>query len=309
MIYFFLVLSVIVGAASPLQTAANSKLRSVVGDAVAAALVSFIISTIILLAVYLLAGDYSSFSLNTLAATEWWMWSGGLWGVFFVTTILFLFKAIGSVQSIVLPIFGQIVCSMIVDHFGLLGMPQYHTTPMRLLGVVLVLIGVIFIVVIPNIKKIKSGSSRMTFLWQLFGVFLGLILTFNTVTTGRLGVVMNSPLGASVISFVIGTIALAAICLLKRNIVNVTRIFQTDVPWWIVLGGLFGAAFIAGCTFLIPIIGVGNLAVFSLFGQMVASMLIDKYGILGADKKPVSKVQIGGIFIMLIGVILNNINF
>lgn len=303
----FYILTILVGLTSPLQTAVNSRLRTAVGDATVAAFISFSVGTMILLAVFFISGEYRLFSLPTIAAVPWWCWMGGICGVIFVATIMPLFKAIGSVQSMVLPIFGQIVSSIIIDNYGWLGMPQHSVTPIRLIGMVLVFVGVIMIVVVPNIKELRTSASKNIVLWQIYGVILGVIMTFNTVSTGNLGVHLNSTIMATTFAFIIGTILLKVICLSRRKLSNALRLFNKENPWWIGLGGVFGAILIGGYTYLIPIIGVGALAVLALLGQMIISLFIDKFGLFEAEKKPVGWAQIAGVVVMLVGVTCINL--
>lgn len=303
---YFYILAVFVGLASPLQTAVNSHLKASIGDAIVAAFISFVVSVIPLAVLLFATGEYLIPTADDALAAPWWAWLGGVFGMIFVTTIIPLFKAIGSVQSIVLPIFGQIVSSLVIDNYGWLGMPHCAVTPRRFLGVILVFVGVILVIVIPNIKKLRTKSSKATFLWQLYGIVLGVVMTMNAVTNGKLGIELNSSLTASTISSSIGALLLTLLCLFRRNIGQAKLLFRKHNPWWIGLGGVFGSILVGGNTFIIPKIGVGTLAVLALFGQMSISVCIDKYGLFAAEKKKVGWIQISGIAAMLLGVILIN---
>jgi transporter family-2 protein len=304
---YFYILAVLIGLTSPLQTAVNSRLRASVGDAIVAAFISFVISVILLAALFFATGEYLLPTASDALSAPWWAWLGGVFGMIFVATIIPLFKAIGSVQSIVLPIFGQIVSSLIIDNYGWLGMPHHAVTPIRLFGVLLVFVGVILVVVVPNIKSLRAESSKTTFLWQLYGIVLGVVMTMNAVTNGKLGIELNSSLAASTISSTIGAILLMLLCILRRNIGQAKLLFNKHNPWWIGLGGVFGAMLVGGNTFIIPIIGVGALAVLALFGQMSISVCIDKFGLFAAEKKHVGWIQLSGIAVMFVGVVLINL--
>ena len=117
---------------------------------------------------------------------------------------------------------------------------------------------------------------------------------------------MSSVLNASLISFIAGTLFLGILCLITHTLGQTVLGFQRQDPWWIRLGGIFGAIFVFGCTYLIPQVGVSALSVLTLLGQMALSLVIDKYGLFQADKKTVSVQAILGILIMLGGVVVFN---
>lgn len=56
------------------------------------------------------------------------------------------FLAIGATLTLMLSMFGRIVASSIIDHFGLMGMKQYSFKPIKGIGLLLMGVGVIFIV-------------------------------------------------------------------------------------------------------------------------------------------------------------------
>lgn len=303
----YFILTILVGLMSPLQTAVNARLRSIVGDATVAAFISFAISTVLLTALLVASGEYMSMTAEAVNSVPWWGWMGGVCGMLFVATILPLFRAIGSVQSIVLPIFGQVVSSAVIDSYGWMGMPQHPATATRLVGMVLVMAGVVMVVVIPSMRMPSEARSKGAAAWQTYGIVLGIVMTMNTVANGRLGIELGSALTAATVSFVIGTALLASLCLMRGTMRQSARLMSRGNPWWIPMGGVFGAILIGGFTYLIPIVGVGALAVLSLFGQMAVSVLIDRYGLFGAERKPVGWVQMAGIATMLLGVALINV--
>ena len=68
-----------------------------------------------------------------------------LFGALYGTTIVFggflVFPKIGATSALSLIILGQLAFGLIIDHFGLYGMPQQSVTAMKLLGVGLVMGG------------------------------------------------------------------------------------------------------------------------------------------------------------------------
>lgn len=77
-----------------------------------------------------------------VAAAPWWAWTGGLLGAFFVTLAIFLVRPMGSANYFAAMIAGQLLGSMVIDHFGLLGLETHPFTWGRAAGVVLIGCGV-----------------------------------------------------------------------------------------------------------------------------------------------------------------------
>lgn len=86
-----------------------------------------------------------------------------------------------------------------------------------------------------------------------------------------------------------------------KKTVIIDRLRQNNV-WWIWIGGIFGAAFVFGNSFLVPLLGTGMTVAIVLVGQIVGSLMIDEFGWLGAKKKPINLLQVVGILIMIGGV-------
>lgn len=80
-------------------------------------------------------------SPERLQAGPWWMWLGGLCGAFFVTLALILVPRIGAATYLSAMIAGQLLASVLIDHFGHMGLAVREITPGRIVGLLLVLAG------------------------------------------------------------------------------------------------------------------------------------------------------------------------
>lgn len=136
----------VAGCAMPIQAAINSQLRGVLLDSpVLASLVSFAVGTLVLAAVYFGALRGSLPDGAALGKTSWWMWIGGPLGAFFVLTSILAAPRIGAAGMMVLFVAGQMSMALVLDHFGLLGLPLREVSLSRLLGVALVLLGAVLV--------------------------------------------------------------------------------------------------------------------------------------------------------------------
>lgn len=70
----------------------------------------------------------------------------GITGLLTVYLSNIAFIALGATITLMLSMFGRLVTSSIIDHFGLMGMTRYPFKPMKLIGLGLMSIGVLLIV-------------------------------------------------------------------------------------------------------------------------------------------------------------------
>lgn len=142
--YFFIVLAVVAGVLMPTQAAINNKLAINVESPILAAFVSFFVGTIALF-LYILAtgvplGNLANAKNASLAA-----WTGGVLGAFFVASTVTLVPRLGVALTFSLVIAGQMLMSLAIDHFGLLGVAVKEINLPRAFGALLITIGVILI--------------------------------------------------------------------------------------------------------------------------------------------------------------------
>lgn len=304
MFYLYLVIAGLLGVIAPIQTSANSKAQEYLKSPLAASLCSFLLGTAILLAITPLFEHGFSLSGSSLGELPWWAWCGGAAGMFGITTNVFLFPRLGSMQTVLMPMVGQIIAGFIIDSFGLFGSPVYPISWLRLLGFVLVMVGVFYVVS----HKGKHFRRKDTLVWQFFGNFAGAVLAMQPAMNARLADGMGSPMKASLYSFISGTILLLALCFaLKQHRSSIPAIFTAKRPLWTWSGGLIGVFCVVGQTRLAPLLGVGLLTILNIFGMLACSVVIDNFGLLGAEKRPVTPKKVFGLVLVLAGIVLLNV--
>lgn len=114
----------------------------------------------------------------------------------------------------------------------------------------------------------------------------------------------TSPLIAALISFFTGTLALLIVAYFS-NLLNAALLkgILTQETWKLT-GGLLGAFFVCGTVILAPKIGLINMFLIVLFGQLLMGMFLDSIGAFGLQIKPISVTKIFGIGIILVGLIV-----
>ncbi|MCA1959681.1 MAG: DMT family transporter [Desulfomonile sp.] len=142
---FYIMLALLAGACAPTQAAINSQLKLVwAGDPAIAALISFAVGTLTLLA-YVLVLRLPWPSLNGATVLPWWLWTGGVLGAFLVwVTVITAFK-LGATTMIAILMAGQIITSLVLDHYGLIGYETRPATLWRIVGAGLLVTGVLMI--------------------------------------------------------------------------------------------------------------------------------------------------------------------
>ena len=142
--YFFIFLALVAGMAMPTQAAINSRLALSVESPIVAAFVSFAVGTLALFVYILLTGV----PLNNLASAKGApiiAWTGGFLGAFFVSVMVTVVPKIGVALAFSLAIGGQMLVTLLIDHFGWLNVPEKPINLWRVAGAALITIGVVLI--------------------------------------------------------------------------------------------------------------------------------------------------------------------
>lgn len=135
----------------------------------------------------------------------------------------------------------------------------------------------------------------------LVAVLIGAMLPLQGLVNARLGAHAGGPVVAAFVSFLVGTAMLGLYLLATRT--PVTLQGAAKWPAWIWVGGALGAIYVACFTLLIPRIGAAGMICLAVLGQVTASLLLDQFGILQAQK-PVDALRILGALLVLAGVVL-----
>jgi len=109
-------------------------------------------------------------------------------------------------------------------------------------------------------------------------------------------------LPAALVSFSIGTLALAAVVILSGKAGGLGSTF--DVSWYYLLGGLLGALYVFNALIAVSVIGAGGVAAATVFGQLTTSVVIDRLGLFGLDQVPITPGRLLGVALLLAGTVL-----
>ncbi|HWV15260.1 MAG TPA: DMT family transporter [Cellvibrio sp.] len=136
-------LMILAGLGIPVMAALNGGLGGRLQSPAAAAAILFGLGLLIT-TVYVLATEGLPSTLY-VAGTPWYFYCGGFFVAFYVLTITWVAPRFGVSNAIALVLLGQLIAMSLIDHFGLLNVPQYTISFQRLFGLVLMACGVFMV--------------------------------------------------------------------------------------------------------------------------------------------------------------------
>ncbi|HWW90322.1 MAG TPA: DMT family transporter [Solirubrobacteraceae bacterium] len=136
----------------------------------------------------------------------------------------------------------------------------------------------------------------------LLGVGAGCLVGMQAPINSRLGRALGD-VQAATFSFLIGTAALVLVAAFVRgglgNLGHVGR-----APWWALVGGLLGAVFVTVALVTVRTLGASGLTAAVIAGQLMISVVIDRFGLLGVAKQHISTSRVLGLVLLVAGVVL-----
>jgi bacterial/archaeal transporter family-2 protein len=109
-------------------------------------------------------------------------------------------------------------------------------------------------------------------------------------------------LPAALVSFVVGTVALAAVVVLSGKAGDLGSTF--DVRWYYLLGGLLGVIYVLNALIAVSVIGAGGVAAATVTAQLTASLAIDRLGWFGLEEVALTPERLLGVVLLLVGTVL-----
>ena len=137
----FLALALITGALIPIQAATNAAFSKSIGSPIITGLIVFIIGLAGMILFILLSK--TPFPMRQqLTSAPLYGYLGGLIVATYVVMITILVPRIGVGAAIGLIVTGQIICAVIIDHFGLFNVAVRTISITRLAGIFLMIAGI-----------------------------------------------------------------------------------------------------------------------------------------------------------------------
>lgn len=137
---FLFFIAMIAGALVPFQAGSNATLGKTLGHPLWATSISLMVSVVITLSIIALL-RIAKPELTGVLNMPLWAWGGGVIGAIYVTCALMLTPRLGATSFIVCVIAGQLIASLLIDYFGLVGLPEKEVNFGRITGVIFVFLG------------------------------------------------------------------------------------------------------------------------------------------------------------------------
>ena len=298
--YVGLILILIAGIFNPVQTGVNSTLRHYVQTPILSCTVSFAVGLLTLMILTAINCGGLIPDAGSVSDLPWWAWIGGLMGVIGLTGNILLFPRLGGVLTVLLPMLGQIVTSMMVDTMGGMEVDRIPMGAGRCSGLILVVLGLILYMG----RKNGDSHRHIAWPWIVLGVSTGVTFAIQPVMNGRLATALGSSIHAAFLSFAIATaILLVMLVSMRDERRNIPLVFSAGRPWWTWTGGLLGAYYVTAFALVTPIAGAGLVTLTGILGSILCSAVIDSKGLFGRKAQRIRPAQYAGLSLVFLGII------
>lgn len=294
-----------VGGLLAVQAAANLQLATSVGSPIGGAALQLTVAALLLVVVAGVLGTLDA--LGVLDDVEAWHLIGGLGSSLYITAGILLFPRLGALVSVGLFVAGQMLASLVLDGLGWLGVEQASIDASSVVGVLAVVVGTLLIV------RAQAGAAldeavRGRRGWIAFAIAAGAVLPIQGAINAQLRSDLDAPIAAAAWSFIVAAVAmvlvLGAVAAFSSSAPRPHAPDVRTLPWWGWLGGLCGATYVTSVFLLIPEIGVAPTVALTVGGQQIASVFVDRYGLLRLPQREVSRRRLTGVALLLAGVAL-----
>ena len=136
------ILALLIGALISIMISFNSGLEGYVGSTYSVVIIHAVGSIAILI-----VAAIKKEKIVIKEAIPFYLFLGGIFGVMLTLVNIITIGGIGVALTTALAVFGQLVFSSLVDHFGLFGLTKYEFNPKKLVGFFIVLVGLVIMTV------------------------------------------------------------------------------------------------------------------------------------------------------------------
>jgi len=143
-------------------------------------------------------------------------------------------------------------------------------------------------------------------------VAAGIGMALQSTANGTLGEILGSGVFAATVSFLVGLLLLVVVTLVvpagRSGFARaVSALTSRELPWWMFLGGLGGAAIVISQSLTVPLMGVAVFTMAFVSGQLVGALIVDNTDLPPGGRKHLTAPRVVGSIIVLFGVSLSAI--
>ena len=297
-------LAALSGVMIALQARANGELSYRLDNAPQAALVSFS-SGLFFITIYAIFSPKIKEGIRRLRSAvssgeipKIRLLAGSLGGAF-VALQTSVVPLIGVALYSVASIAGQSAVSLFVDRIGLTGGGVKLISPRRIAAAFITVIAVLVSV----LDKLEADNFQLFAL--LLAVIAGALVGVQRALNGQINEHSQNSYTTSLLNFITGTSFLTLFIIILIALGRVELQPLPIGPWWIYTGGVIGVIYIAATSLIVQHLGVLTFTLFSVGGQLIASLLLDIYS--PTQGVSVSWYLVSGIAMTYIGVLVGGV--
>ncbi|WP_406819035.1 DMT family transporter [Pseudomonas sp. KnCO4] len=148
-----------------------------------------------------------------------------------------------------------------------------------------------------------SKSMLLLALPVVMALLAGAVLPFQAAGNAAVGRALGHWLWAAFTSLTVSSlVVIAALLLLRVPAPDLGKALQG--PWWLWIGGVLGALYLAAAAALTPRLGAAGFLVLVVAGQIITAVLVDHFAVMGLGGKPLNLARLAGLLLILVGVVL-----
>ena len=298
-------LAALSGAMIALQARANGELSHRLDSGLQAALISFSSGLLILLIVtpfspHIKEGISNLRGAITRKEIARWKLFAGVFGGSFVAFQSHIVPLIGVAIFSVASIAGQTAMSLVVDRISLTGGGKKLISIRRVLAALLTVIAVLVSV------WDRIDANNLSIIAVSTGCIAGAIVAVQRALNGEINEYTHQSFATSLLNFATGATFLLLV-IITAVIIGIVDLSPLPAgPWWIYTGGVIGVIYIAFTSTIVQHLGVLTFTLFSVGGQLAASLIIDL--VSPTDGASVSAYLITGLAMTYMGVIAGGVS-
>lgn len=298
-------LAALSGAMIALQARANGELSHRLDNGLQAALVSFSSGLLIILIItpfspHIKQGIRNLRSAISLKEIARWKLLAGALGGSFVAIQTQIVPLIGVAIYSVASIAGQTAMSLVVDRIGLTGGGKKLISPRRVIAAVITVVAVLVSV------WDRIDANNLSMIAVTAGCIAGAVVGVQRALNGQINEHSQQSFTTSLLNFITGTTFLL-ILILVGAVLGKNELSPLPAgPWWIYTGGVIGVIYIAFTSTIVQHLGVLTFTLFSVGGQLAASLIIDL--VSPTDGVSVSTYLVTGLAMTYVGVIAGGVS-
>ncbi len=132
--------AILIGCLMPVQAGINAQLTQALKNPFLAAFISFFVGAVALFILSIFQSAPFS-ELKRLPSFPPYLLLGGVLGALFVGSSIALIPRLGATTMMASFVTGQLIMSLVIDHYGLFGLAQHPLSMVRVAGVGMLFIG------------------------------------------------------------------------------------------------------------------------------------------------------------------------